>query len=230
MHNQRGFTIVEVLITLTILMLVLTLSYQSLSVFLNAASKNRSDFSKAQSTSLVRVKLRSSIRGMLDYYTLNSQGHMRPYFIENESAIQYISVSPIIFSNEPEVLVTLSVKDSESGEGKRLELIECPLKDRMPYKQVETVFSTNKSCANLTDKIEAEEIEISVQRVGDNNAFENFKGFGQIEDVLTFHLLPSLIKIKFINSNFEEPTEWRFRTKIENKRKYFSMDGFDGNA
>lgn len=230
MIKQKGFTIVEVLITLTILMLVLTLSYQALSVFLSAASKNRSDFSKAQSTSLVRVKLRSSIRGMLDYYALNSQGHMRPYFIENESSIQYISVSPIIFSSEPEVLVTLSVKDEESGEGKKLELLECPLKKRMPYTQDDKLFVTNQNCELLTDKITAEQIEISVQRVGSNDEFENLTGFGQLEDVLTFHLLPSMITIKLFSAHFQEPTEWRFRTKIENKRKYFSMDGFNGNA
>ncbi|MFY8352763.1 PulJ/GspJ family protein [Pseudoalteromonas sp. SSM20] len=230
MIKQKGFTIVEMLITLTILMLVLALSYQALSVFLNAASKNRSDFSKAQSTSLVRVKLRSSVRGMLDYYVLNSQGHMRPYFFQNDSVIQYISVTPLIFSTEPEVLVTLQVKESDFGNGKQLKILECKLKDRMPYEQNEVHFPINDNCEVLTDKIYAENIELNVERINGSENFLSLPGFTAVEDALTFHLLPKSISIKLYDSKIEQATEWRFQTKIENKRKYFAMDGFDGNA
>lgn len=226
---NKGFSLVEVLITLSILTLVLTLSYQSLSVFLNAASKSRGDFNEAQSTSLLRVKLRASIRGMLDYYARNEDGHMRPYFIEMDSAIQYISVSPMVYSEQPEVLVTIKVIETETDENQRLEVWECPLRDQMPFSQGLAIISPNsKKCSLINNKISAETIAISVNRVNNDNSLSTLPGFGQIEDVLTFHLLPQFLTFTFVSS--EREISWRFNTKIENRRKYFNMDGFDGNA
>lgn len=222
--KNLGFTIVEVLITLSILSLVLTLSYQALSVFVSAASKNRSQYVNNQDLLLTRLKLRSSITSLFDYYVPNEQGLKRPYFFQKDNEIQYISLSPMVFFDEPEVLVNLKVTE-ENANQKKLEVWECPLKTTLPRQLKPEPHPINESCILFSDKLKFDDVRFDVITFDlmQKDAYVNSEQNG-IDNMTTVHILPQIIKVQFYSGNSK--ITWNFNTKIENKRKYYEMDGF----
>ncbi len=217
MKRVLGFSVVEVLITLTILMLVLTLSYQSLSTFLGFAVNTRSSFNEKQWESITRIKLKSSFRAMLDYYTVDENGSRTPFFIAEKMKVQYVSSSPMIFSNAPEVLVTLLVKEV-SDEFFELLVLECPLKSVLPYRLSFVPVEKNEQCVQIPKSILAENIQFEVEYSEEQGRFQ-MEGFEAQAGISTYlHLLPAKLSIIFEDKNNER--SWLFWTKIENMRKY----------
>ena len=233
-RHVKGFTLVEVLITLTILTFVLALSYQSLSVFLKAASKNRGHYQVVQSESLLRLKLRSSIRSMLDYYVVAPDGLNQPLFFATDEVIQYVSLSPIIYDRDDEVFVSIMI-DNEQNKAS-LVVTECLLSSVMPHRLDEFPYETPQSCLQAIAPIEANAIEFNIQSENkktdtSNNFLMNLPGFGASQDIAqntTKHLLPTSVEVVIQKAN--DTATWRFYPQVENLNKYFALDGFKPNA
>ncbi|MEO2268641.1 prepilin-type N-terminal cleavage/methylation domain-containing protein [Pseudoalteromonas sp. YIC-656] len=222
MMKRNGFTLVEVLITLTILSLVLVLSFQSLSVFLNAASNSKSELSRTQNEVYTRLMLRSSIAGMLDYYVRNQAGLNRPFFYADNQTIQYVSSSPMVFKQSQEVLASLQIKTIDEQLG--LEVTECPLKSVLFYTQPEQPLARHQACRTVSFVAFDGQIEFfTVEPAGKSSTPQfNIPGF-ELEKQLTAHLLPEEIQVRFVKEGKEHI--WTFFSRVENIRKFYQNDG-----
>ena len=220
MYKQRGMTLVEVLITMTILTLVLALSYQSLSVFLKAAGNSNSLLRDKQQEIITRVALRNSVAGMLDYYVKNDEGLYRPYFYNSASAIQYVSSSPMVFKSSPEVFVFLEKVEWQRGE--KLNIWECPLDAVLPYTQQE--FSIKyQQCIEVSGGLERGAISLSAELQAAGEVRFSILNPTQTENSETAHLLPKSISI-LLGGEGEE-NNWTFRTRVENLMKFYQIQG-----
>lgn len=220
MYKQRGMTLVEVLITMTILTLVLALSYQSLSVFLKAAGNSNSLLRDKQQEIITRVALRNSVAGMLDYYVKNDEGLYRPYFYSSASAIQYVSSSPMVFKSSPEVFVFLEKVEWQRGE--KLNIWECPLDAVLPYTQQK--FSIKyQQCIEVSGGLERGAISLSAELQAAGEVRFSILNPTQTENSETAHLLPKSISI--LLSGEGEESNWTFRTRVENLMKFYQIQG-----
>ncbi len=213
-------TLVEVLITMTILTLVLALSYQSLSVFLKAAANSNSLLGEKQKEILTRVSLRNSVAGMLDYYVKNQEGLYRPYFYHSASKIQYVSSSPMVFKSFQEVFV--SIEKVTVANGEQLNVWECPLSAVLPYIQQEFV-TNSEQCLEVSSGIERVNVSMSTDLEDKGEAVFSILRPTQTENSETAHLLPKSIKIILRDGNVK--TIWNFHTRVENIMKFYEIQG-----
>ncbi len=225
MLKQKGFTLIEALISVTVLAFVLAITYQSLSIFLNVANKSRGNFSTVEQEIMMRLKLRASIRSMFDYYVTSSDDSksIKHYLLSTQTYIRYISLTPIYLNHENEVAVYLSITENERGQQLRIE--ECPLSDILPYTITER-WQTTENCQITLMPTYYDNITIELENIiAQTEATAHLNSSIINKEVELRHLLPVSITFSFISG--ENIYRWKFIPSIENLSKYLSIQNGD---
>lgn len=224
--SQSGFTLIESIITITLLSLLLGLTYQSMSVFLDAANRSNSRFIQAERNIELRLKLRASIRSMMDYY-VKEQGNpdKEHYFKYDTSSLQYISLSSLFFEEQREVVTKLTVENQEQLT--RLVVLECPLTEVLPF-TLSSDWQKSDACREKLFEFSEQRLEFDVQFYGEKTNSIGLNILNPTQAAFapkneTDHLLPKSISLRFTGQYSK--TTWAFRPKIENRQKYLEDYG-----
>ncbi|MCF6457527.1 prepilin-type N-terminal cleavage/methylation domain-containing protein [Pseudoalteromonas sp. MMG024] len=223
-RNSKGFTLIETLVTVTVLTLLLGLAYQSMSVFIAATNKSSSRFFEVEQVVELKLKLRASVRSMLDYYVKPDPTKPKELYLYNrDNVLRFVSLSSFFFDDKTEVAIQMAAKNVDSQVF--IEVTECPIAEFLPL-SLEQNFLVTENCRQQSYKLPFTSVVFNVALATSSREKQEFdltRGFAE-----TFkagseldHLLPEAIKLQFEG---EQKTEWSFLTVIENRMKY--LEGY----
>lgn len=226
--QNKGFTLIETLVTVTVLALLLGLAYQSVSIFMKATNNSKSRFHKIEQEVELKLNLRASIRSMLDYYVKPDPTKPKQlYLFNDDNVLRYVSLSSFFFDDRIEV--TVQLETSKSNEGSELIITECPLSEFIPLSLEQTLVVTEK-CRQRNYLLDYTSVSFGVELFEEDAreslSLRNAPGITFDSESQIEHLLPKFIKVHLQS---DDSDVWAFRPVIENKSKYLDGHGQDIN-
>lgn len=208
--NNNGFTLIEMLISVTILAMVLTLSYQAFGLYLKNFGSTKSLISGAQTNLKTQLKLRYSIASMMDYYVDDGSGETMLLLSTQNNTLRYASNYSILgFGNE--VVTTLAMNEQQPNE---LVITECDLAQNLILSISQQIEQS--SCRSEVLQQPVSDFTITAIEAKPIITFDDIsESYVEAE---AQHLLPRAIKVSY---TYQE-TQYQsvFRTHIRNLPKY----------
>lgn len=203
---NQGFTLVEMLISITILAMVMALSFQAFSLYLNTFSRTKSIVSEAESLMVSQFRFRNSISSMRDYY-VSHNGDAALLVNYSDGSLEYVSAYSIT-GYAGDVIVKWYI-DTES-ENDNLMLIECPLSKVLP---LELAFEfNNDNCTKSLFIENGQNFNLSYTQHPEVYAYDDVSQ--NVELVTRRHLLPQSVTLTY--SRDDESIEFIALTKARN--------------
>lgn len=128
--KNKGFTLVELLITMAIMSLLMTIAGYSYNQYSQFWHKRLGGFEQKQASVRSKLQLRDTLNAMAPYLVKNEKGNWVYYFLGREEGLTFISYSPI-FSGEGGTSVVRVFKERQSDGLYSLIYEEAPLSSVM---------------------------------------------------------------------------------------------------
>lgn len=215
--RQSAFTLVEMLISVSILAMVLTLSYQAFGIYLKSFGSTKSLVSESELAISTDLKLRYSIAAMSDYYVKENDEKVKLYFKHSEDSIEYVSTYSILGFNADVVTQIAYLRDESSSS---LRVKECPLNKLLLLSYEGISESENCKVTDVLSGVESLSIAVEEQKtiLTFNDTLEEY------EQSEAMHLLPKNITLSYSVNGIKG--ELYAATKIRNivKLKRYVVD------
>jgi prepilin-type N-terminal cleavage/methylation domain-containing protein len=217
MKNYKGYTLIEVLVSMVIFSVLITLAVSSYRYFFSSLGKNvNQDYKLSLLTQ--RKIMNVTVKSLEPYYFMSYESKPTLFFYGTKTSVSFISYSPS-YLDEPLVISTLFITDSN----KELRYCERALGS---LKLNSYVFRTN-DCPESKLYFEGENIDIAY--FGWENALELSDYYSEYLDVVIkpepkwrneyngaeANTLPLFIKITHTTKNSLLPKEFMFELPEE---------------
>ncbi|QYJ74054.1 prepilin-type N-terminal cleavage/methylation domain-containing protein [Shewanella sp. FJAT-52076] len=114
MSRQRGFSLIELLLSMAILAMVIFIGSFSFSIYSKLWNKDIANYNKSLSSGKTSVLLSRMFQHVSNYIVHDKRGLPVYYFVGNNHSMSFVTRSPLI-SDSPLALVKLEVKTLSDG-------------------------------------------------------------------------------------------------------------------
>jgi prepilin-type N-terminal cleavage/methylation domain-containing protein len=173
-HNNKGFTLVELLISMSLLSLVLLLGNWSFSLFISKWEGRLGYFSEHVSQTKDYILLNDIVSSILPYVTKHEK-KIGYYFNASAKKVEAVSQSGVFHTNSP-VVFKLSVEQVENGENyllyQEVPVIDALINGQVSYTHEKILIAKANNLSfstfgweSVIDKINAEDPLVNSQGV-----------------------------------------------------------------